>query len=51
MQKTDFQDLEEIPENVASSAKMLASNTAHLARLLKSQPYPGVPKTNQGEEQ
>jgi multimeric flavodoxin WrbA len=51
MQKTDFQDLGEIPENVASSAKMLASNTAHLARLLKSQPYPGIPETKQGEEQ
>ena len=42
MQKTDFQDLDEVPENVASSASMLASNAAHLARLLKTQPYPGL---------
>lgn len=42
MQKTDFQDLPQVPENVASAARMLASNTAHVARMLKTQPYPGV---------
>jgi hypothetical protein len=41
MQKTDFKDLESIPENVRASARMLASNAAHLARLLKASPYPG----------
>lgn len=42
MQKTDFKDLDEVPEPVASGAAMLASNAAHLARLLKAQTYPGV---------
>ncbi|MGI8705858.1 MAG: flavodoxin family protein [Sphingomicrobium sp.] len=42
MQKTDFKDLDEVPEPVASGAAMLASNAAHLARLLKAQAYPGV---------
>lgn len=50
MQKTDFQDLEEIPEAVASSAKMVAANAAHLARLLKADPYAGLPQRSQGEE-
>ena len=50
MQKTDFQDLEELPENVASTAKMLASNAAHLARLLRAHPYPGKGKPRQGDE-
>lgn len=44
MQKTDFQDLDEIPKNVRSSSAMLASNAAHLARLLKTAPYPGEPQ-------
>lgn len=51
MQKTDFKDLEAIPQNVASSAKMLASNAAHLARLLRTEPYPGVRQNAEGEEQ
>lgn len=42
MHKTDFQDLEETPEAVQQTATMLASNTAHLARLLQSSSYPGV---------
>lgn len=42
MGKVDFQDLPEVPEKVASTAKMVASNAAHLARLLKSETYPGV---------
>lgn len=42
MQKTDFKDLPQTPDAVAQAAAMLASNTAHLARLLKDQPYPGV---------
>ena len=41
MHKTDFRDLEQIPEQVRQTANMLASNAAHLARLLRSQPYPG----------
>ncbi len=42
MHKTDFKDLDEVPEAVASGAAMLASNAAHLARLLKQSAYPGV---------
>lgn len=39
---TDYKDLKQAPEAVASWTKMLASNTAHLARLLKGAQYPGV---------
>ena len=42
MGKTDFQDLPEIPEKVSSTAAMVASNSAHLAGLLKERQYPGV---------
>lgn len=50
MQKTDFQDLAELPETVTASAKMLAANAAHLAGLLKAQPYLGVDGNKQGDE-
>lgn len=43
MQRTDLKDLEKIPDKVTQTAKMLASNAAHLAGFLKSRPYPGVP--------
>lgn len=39
MQATDFRDLEEVPETVTSTVKMVARNTVHLARLLKETPY------------
>jgi multimeric flavodoxin WrbA len=48
MQKTDFKDLPQVPEKVTEAATMLASNAAHLARLLKGQGYPGV---EQGERE
>nr|WP_086494133.1 NAD(P)H-dependent oxidoreductase [Novosphingobium panipatense] len=41
MGSTDFKDLDETPEMVAKTAKMVAGNAAHLAGLLKSAPYPG----------
>lgn len=41
MGKTDFQDLPETPEKVTKTAKMVASNAAHLAGLLKGANYPG----------
>lgn len=41
MGSTDFKDLDERPETVIQTAAMVASNAAHLARLLKSAPYPG----------
>ncbi|HVM38603.1 MAG TPA: flavodoxin family protein [Sphingomicrobium sp.] len=44
MHKTDFKDLDRVPDAVQQGAAMLASNAAHLANLLKSQAYPGVPQ-------
>ena len=44
MHKTDFKDLPEVPDDVQGLAGILAANAAHLANLLKEQPYPGVPK-------
>jgi hypothetical protein len=44
MHKTDFKDLPQVPEAVQQGAAMLASNTAHLATLLKTNHYPGVPQ-------
>ena len=44
MQKTDFQDLDRVPDAVSQGAAMIASNAAHLAALLKQQNYPGVPQ-------
>ncbi|MGN6376772.1 MAG: flavodoxin family protein [Sphingomonas sp.] len=41
MGSTDFKDLDETPEKVTKTAKMVAGNAAHLARLLKESPYPG----------
>jgi multimeric flavodoxin WrbA len=38
----DFADLEKVPDAVASTVTMVAHNTAHLARLLKSSPYEPV---------
>lgn len=40
MESTDYQDLDETPENVASATATLAANTAHLARQLAEHPYP-----------
>ena len=42
MHTTDYIDLKEIPEKVASTNKMVAANTAHLARLLKQANYPSL---------
>lgn len=41
MGSTDFKDLDERPEKVIQTAAMVASNAAHLSRLLKDAPYPG----------
>ncbi len=37
----DFKDLDATPKTVAKTVKMVASNAAHLAGLLKGAPYPG----------
>ncbi|MGY1600759.1 flavodoxin family protein [Geodermatophilus sp. SYSU D00815] len=39
MQGVDYLDLDETPEPVAQATTTLAENAAHLARLLKAQPY------------
>ena len=36
----DYNDLDERPEKTATSTRALAANTAHLAKLLKSEHYP-----------
>jgi multimeric flavodoxin WrbA len=41
MGSTDFKDLPKVPDKVASTAATVAANAAHLARLLKENPYPG----------
>jgi multimeric flavodoxin WrbA len=41
MGSVDFKDLEHRPRKVTETAKMVAANAAHLARLLKASPYPG----------
>lgn len=40
MQRTDYRDLKETPERVASANAVLAANAAHLARLLRATPFP-----------
>ena len=40
MGSRDYNDLDETPEAVASTTATLAANAAHLARLLKADPYP-----------
>jgi multimeric flavodoxin WrbA len=40
MQSTDYNDLDEVPEAVASATAASARNAAHLARILKSTLYP-----------
>lgn len=42
MGKTDFRDLASVPEKVGATASLVASNAAHLARLLKRDAYPGT---------
>ncbi|MDT9598143.1 flavodoxin family protein [Sphingosinicella rhizophila] len=42
MAKTDFKDLETIPDKVGESVAMAAANAVHLAGLLKAKPYPGL---------
>lgn len=48
MQSVDFKELKRVPAKVCQTATMLASSTAHLAKLLKAQAYPGVPSHRAG---
>lgn len=43
MGSTNYVDLPEVPEKVRETLDTLATNTAHLARLLSERPYPGLP--------
>ena len=43
MHKTDFKELDEVPEQVRTTAELVAANAAHLARMLKDSTYPGIP--------
>lgn len=40
LSKTDYKDAGPKPDTTGAATKTLAANTAHLARLLKDQPYP-----------
>jgi hypothetical protein len=40
MGSTDYQDLDERPQNVGSAIDAAAGNAAHLARLLRADGYP-----------
>ena len=40
MHKTDYKDLERTPEETRAATTSLAANAAHLAAVLKAQPYP-----------
>jgi hypothetical protein len=51
MQSTDLKDLPKIPDKVTQTAAMVAANAAHLARLLQSQPYIGVPGSGEHAKQ
>ncbi|MGW7091646.1 flavodoxin family protein [Streptomyces sp. NPDC054874] len=42
MHGTDYQDLDETPEAVASTTEALAANAVHLARRLTGSPYPAA---------
>jgi len=43
MQTTDYKDLPQTPEKVATTTATLARHAAHLARLLAESPYPPPP--------
>lgn len=42
MQAVDYQDLDQVPERVAATTAGAARNAAHLAHLLRAEPYPAV---------
>ncbi len=42
MGSDEYKDQKPSPKRITDWNKMLASNTAHLARLLKAKPYPGI---------
>lgn len=45
MSSTDYKDLEKPNDKTMQTTRMLAANAAHLARLLRQDSYPGLPKS------
>ena len=43
MKSVNYVDLKKVPKEVNATLEMLASNTTHLARILKAATYPGLP--------
>lgn len=43
MHGTDYKDLDDVPEQVASTTATLARNAVHLSRLLRAEAYPPTP--------
>jgi hypothetical protein len=43
MKSVNYADLNEVTQEVNATLEMLASNTTHLARILKAANYPGLP--------
>jgi multimeric flavodoxin WrbA len=50
MQGTDYKDLKATPTEVIVATDMLASNVAHLAKILSEHPYPGYKTSEQSIE-
>ncbi|QIL03141.1 flavodoxin family protein [Sphingomonas sinipercae] len=50
MQSKDFKELDKVPDPILATARMLASNSAQLARLLGRDPYPGTEKEQSGDQ-
>lgn len=44
MHTTDYQDLDQTPEVTANATAIATRNTVHLARLLRSNPFPAPPQ-------
>lgn len=50
MQKIDYNDLDETPEETARTTKMMVRNVVHLARWLRSNNYPGETEADAGKD-
>lgn len=47
MHGTDYKDLDEVPDPVATTTATLARNAVHLARALRNDPYPPPPEESE----
>lgn len=52
MGSVDYGDLDDTPEKVGATTRMMAATLSHVARLVREQPYPpessGVPLESSG---